>query len=83
MNQRDKDKPLILAKGDDWEGIYVKGVLYSDGHSLDAETIVEATFLAGISSMEDFVQSDVDLDWLDSEGRLPKDVADVVWHNGE
>ena len=61
---------VVIVHGDDWVGVYVDGKLRYEGHSIRPEQLLE---LLGINC-RDF---ECDLDWLEEEGNLPKDLKDV------
>lgn len=70
-------KHIILAKGDNWEGLYVDGRLMSEGHSLATKDIVEE-----VLKWRDvqYDERNIDLYWLDErEEDLPPSISDVVW----
>lgn len=64
-------KNIVIARGDDWEGLYVDGELLEEGHAISLEDALES------------LGFDVNVMWcqnfLDSIGGLPKNVAEVNW----
>lgn len=64
------------AVGDDWEGLYVDGVLQLEGHSLRIEEVANLLISRTFTK---FVQRSVDLGWLETEGSLPADMDNVEW----
>lgn len=66
----------VIARGDDWEGLYINGRLVTEGHSLKIEDILkEAQKQPPTNSAVRWV----DIDWLQERGDLPKAIAKVVW----
>lgn len=62
---------LTYVMGDDWEGLYVDGEIFDQGHNLDWRYIIESLFNVGIETRY------ADLGWLDQEGYLPESLEDV------
>ena len=69
MNQ---SKEIVLVKGDDWQGLYIDGILMSEDHSISIEDFAE---VVGIKLSKKYV----DLDWLEDNGYLPKLLENVVY----
>lgn len=67
---------VILARGDDWSGMYIDGVLVYEDHRLYPDSVVKALVEFTVDS---FRQGDVDLEWLDEQGSLPVDIDEVKW----
>jgi hypothetical protein len=61
---------VAIVTGDDWQGIYVDGILRDESRGLRPIDVLDAL---GIGYQE----VDADLDWLADEGGLPKQLADV------
>jgi hypothetical protein len=40
LNESIKEK-LVIVTGDDWQGIYIDGKLYNQGHSINYENVIE------------------------------------------
>ena len=62
----------MLVKGDDWQGLYIDGILMSEDHSISIEDFAE---VVGIKLSKKYV----DLDWLEDNGYLPKLLENVVY----
>lgn len=62
-------KQVVLVGGDDWEGLYIDGVLYRQNHSLYPRDILEALEEADVDLMISFVKAKER--WLEKVGRLP------------
>lgn len=72
---------IVLADGDDWNGMYVDGILVNEGHTLsakDALTTLVSIMYAG-EVIESVSVGEVNLDWLDSCGSFPENIKDVKW----
>lgn len=67
---------VILARGADWSGMYIDGVLAYEDHRLYLDSVVKALVGYTVDSLR---QGDVDLDWLDEQGSLPEDIDEVKW----
>ena len=59
---------ITLAKGEDWEGLYLNGKLIEQNHKISC---VDMLKLLGQSVVY------VDLDWLEEKGTLPENLSDV------
>jgi hypothetical protein len=68
------NRQIVIAYGDDWEGLYVDGVLAEEGHSISVHHFCKAL---GI----DLEQKAVDTDWLEKGGRLPDRFEDVKFED--
>lgn len=71
---------VVIAQGDDWEGLYIGGSLAVEGHSLD----MVKTFKLILRTMptiiaEDISTREVNLDWIEDQGRLPFSIDEVKW----
>lgn len=73
---------VVFARGDDWEGLYLDGILVEEGHSIQPEEALRK-ILSHYPVNESFLQSndvvviDIDLDWIESQGSLPSVLSDV------
>jgi hypothetical protein len=62
---------FVLIRSEDWEGLYIKGQLVVEGHSLTAIDVLAAI---GIRADSKFCNED----WLaDEGGSLPIELGDV------
>ena len=61
---------VTIVTGDDWQGIYIDGVLKDESHGLRPCDVLDAV---GITYRE----IAADLDWLADEGSLPEQLSDV------
>lgn len=68
---------LVIVNGDDWEGLYINGVLVTEGHSISnrelAEAIIERLPRLNIS----YECKEADIDWLHDRGSLPEKLEKV------
>lgn len=65
---------MVIARGDDWNGIYVNGMLVKEGHSFK---YVEVAKLAmNCTTVEERF---VDLGWLSDNGNFPSNIEEVEW----
>lgn len=63
---------VIVGNGDDWEGLYIHGRLFLQGHRLTAEDILEAFHI----NYESKLTAE---GWLEEVGHLPTHIKDVVF----
>jgi hypothetical protein len=67
-------KELVIAYGDDWEGLYIDGQLQEEGHSISLYHFCKAV---GI----ELTQKGVDTDWLENRGNLPSKISEVKFED--
>lgn len=70
-----KKNQLVHVMGDDWCGLYLNGVLKTEGHSMSFSDIMEVVSEAG--SIDYWTTLEADLDWLADEGSLPPALGEV------
>ena len=71
---------LVLALGDDWEGLYIDGVLLLQGHSLQPIAVLQQALKPAFKLTDDDIeQRYVNLTWLEDRGDLPSSLTEVVW----
>ncbi len=63
-------KKLTRVYCEDWEGVYLDGVLVAQGHSVDISDVAAAL---GV----EYQSVEADSDWLEDEGELPESLSDV------
>ena len=68
-----------LVVGEDWEGLYVDGVLYVQGHSIDARDIAGAANL----KFETTHATEAGSDYLADNGYLPETLEEWKIVNGD
>ena len=66
-------KSFFLARGDDWQGLYVDGKLVYQHHKVDAHTLSQELTKAGV----DFKTGWVDFNFLCDHDGLPENLDDV------
>ena len=67
---------VTLAKGDDWQGLYVDGMLAAEDHNVSAS---EALKVVSVYSCKfSFKEVIVDYDWLANQGSMPDSEEDLV-----
>lgn len=79
---------LIIVDGDDWKGLYVNGKLYTDGHNIRPEYIINAINDNIDQLYEDnskiiFKSHNCDYDWIEEAGNFPEKLEDVVLEEGD
>lgn len=74
---------IIIAQANDWEGIYIDGVLQLEGHHISNRALAE--FIAdGVSQGADrVVFRQVNYTWMHENGELPLYVTDVEFFGDE
>jgi hypothetical protein len=68
----------VIARGEDWEGIYIDGQLIIEGHTIELE---KALKLAIEKPPTEITTKWVDLDWIYDHGYLPTDMYFVKWQD--
>ena len=65
--------PVItfVSNYDDWEGVYIDGKLFEEGHDADWLRVLEHLG----HRIADSIYADTE--WLQARGSLPKDIKDV------
>ena len=64
-------KVTIVSNGDDWNGLYLDGVLVQQGHEVSVRSVLKAL---GIECEEVWC----DNEWLEGQGELPAALDEVV-----
>lgn len=64
---------LTLVTADDWQGLYVDGVLVHEDHRIRPGDLFD---LAPLGVLE---EREADLAWMEERGRLPTSLDDVRW----
>ena len=72
---------IDLVKADDWQGLYINGVLVEETHCIQTEDLLEYVKLeviksGGISEFE-YVVSYVNSEWMEEYGSLPQLIKDI------
>ena len=70
------ERAIVFATGDDWDGVYVEGLLVEQGHSISVKRALE---IGATHGGLDVIQRDVNTAWLEHFSELPVAVRDVVW----
>lgn len=67
---------IMIACGDDWEGLYKNGWLVSQGHKVEATDLAHA-----LGNIHDIVVNkfEVNMNWLDQEVLFPSRLDEVVF----
>ncbi len=65
---------VTLVKADDWQGLYFDGELEIENHRLRLEDVLRVLWGRVITHNE---TAEVDDDWLEHEGRLPRRLEDI------
>ena len=77
---------LTFTWGDDWDGLYIDGVLAAQGHSIDALFLAEILLYRGVVVNQVFTYN-VDQEWLEDVLEFPKQLEDIpqesINHIGE
>ena len=67
---KEKAPKIVIVNGDDWKGIYIDGQLKYEGHSIRPMDIFNVLDI-------DFKEFECDLEWLEEQGNLPKNLNEV------
>ena len=68
-------KRVDFVDGDEWEGLYIDCKLALEDHNINAWDVIK---LLAYEVIEPGGYHYADLDWVVREGRLPKNIEDVV-----
>ena len=71
--------PVVIAKADDWEGVYIKGKLYTEGHEITKNDLIESLEKSGSLKKNSLSEFYVNDKWIKNIGRLPKNINEVEW----
>lgn len=67
---------LVLVNGDEWEGLYLDGVLQWQNHSVNHHHVAQA-INASPTPVTEMVHVEVDVEWMLDEGYLPRMLEDI------
>ncbi|HJY98116.1 MAG TPA: hypothetical protein VJ227_00145 [Patescibacteria group bacterium] len=67
---------ITLVYGEDWEGLYVDGRLYTQDHRISVTDVFDVLSSLGIKIKAE--QIECDYEWLEEKGGFPTDIADVI-----
>lgn len=69
---------FVVVDGDDWSGIYVDGILLTEGHGFGTTEVLKIAMEHGpVESVEGRY---ADVVWLHDQGFLPTNLEDVKVH---
>ena len=68
-------KRVNVVNGDDWQGLYLNGVLYSEGHS--AKLCEVGDIINKLGGISEYVEDEVCFEWMYDMGHLPKLFIDI------
>lgn len=76
-----KNMVINIVIADDWQGLYVNGILKFEAHRVDADIVLEAvkrevTDCDGINNFK-YAISLVDQNWMEEQGSLPEYIKDI------
>lgn len=74
-----REVEIVVAQGDDWEGIYINGHLETEGHSIPLSSFLDWAVESGPVHVVKVVSGEVNIDWINDCGSLPNNLEDVVW----
>lgn len=66
---------INMVYGDDWQGMYLNGVLHAQGHSVHMNELGD--IINKLGGVNEFVSNEVCFKWLDGMGYLPKFLIDI------
>lgn len=71
------DNRLTLVSGDDWEGLFHKGELLDEDHSIQRKTLVR--YMRELKTLDiNFVDlNDEGIEWLHENGSFPKYFSEI------
>lgn len=71
---------LALVRGDNWQGLYVNGELVLEDHSISPNSLMSQVLHRHVDGWDVF---DASNEALDTTGRFPKFLKDVVLYTGK
>lgn len=66
---------LIYVRGDDWEGLYVNGIIHYQNHSLRVGHVIQ--IIKECDTIEVVYEYDVESHWMEEMGYLPEFFSDI------
>lgn len=70
---------ITFVKADDWEGLFVDGVLYIEGHQIRVEDVLDMLVESG-QVVDSYESKEVAYAWLEEEGGVfPSSLNRVVF----
>jgi|WetSurSiteA1Bulk_404760.scaffolds.fasta_scaffold01607_9 hypothetical protein len=70
-----KEHSLVLVLGDDWEGLYADGKLFTANHEIPIRSVFDALQKLGIKIKTEI--SSCNNDWLEENGCFPTNLSNV------
>jgi hypothetical protein len=72
---------IDLVVADDWQGLYIGGILAEEGHKIQTDDLLEhikqhVAMCDGISDFE-YVVLHVNQEWMEDQGSLPQFIKDI------
>lgn len=64
-----------MIYADDWQGLYLNGILYSEGHSIKIYEI--GHIINKLGGISEFFENEVCVEWMYDMGYLPKFFTDI------
>jgi hypothetical protein len=61
---------ITYVTGDDWEAMFVDGVLLEEGHRIDRDVLLDRLF-------PNCEYKEADMEWLERRGNFPEKLKDV------
>ena len=73
---------IELVSVDDWEGLYINGVLILEGHSVSLEYFLEYLKMQGVIQYKSTYLDEADEDELNAFcNRFPDDIKELSYYN--
>lgn len=81
IEKKNFKSPVVIAESPsgDWEGLYIKGKLFIEGHSISRYDFIKALEKAGVLKKNSIESYNVDEAWIEQVGQLPKKLEEVKW----
>lgn len=67
----------VVARGNDWEGLYINGKLITEGHSIDNIELANLVIIYGLK--EKLEAREVNYSWINYIGAFPDSIDEVIW----
>lgn len=76
MTKSDNAIKVVFADGDDWQGLYIDGVLRIENHRLDVVDLLHVVKLY-VKGPFDVECKEVCCDWIEDRGSFPRNISEV------
>ena len=75
INESLEDNDIVIVESDDWGGIYYKGKLINEGHSLSVHEVLQKM---GFAMEYKYMDEEEYFEHFGINGRLPKTIDELI-----